>query len=127
MSLLFSAGASVVLGYFVRFHGPGPEWLNDGLGSVFYELFWIVLFLFCFPKVAPVKAAIGVFIITCGLEVLQLWQTPLLTSLRATLPGRLILGSTFSWEDFPAYGIGSSLGYWLSETLRRRFFKGDSR
>jgi Protein of unknown function (DUF2809) len=123
LSLLLSAGAAVILGYLVRFHGPGPEWLNDGLGSVAYEMFWIVLVLFCFPKASPLKVSIGVFAITCGLEVLQLWKPPFLETLRATLPGRLVLGNTFSWTDFPAYMIGSGLGYGWSEMLRRLFKK----
>lgn len=109
----------MVLGYFVRFHGPGPEWLKDGLGSVAYEVFWIVLFLFCFPKVSPLKVAVGVFCVTCGLEVLQLWKTAFLETLRTTLPGRLVLGSTFSWADFPAYAIGSGLGYGWSRICRQ--------
>lgn len=123
LSLLLSAGAAVVLGYLVRFYGPGPEWLNDGLGSVAYEIFWIVLVLFCFPKASPLKVSIGVFAITCGLEVLQLWKQPFLETLRATLPGRLVLGNTFSWDDFPAYGIGSGFGYGMGKTLRRWFRK----
>jgi hypothetical protein len=36
--------AAVPIGYWVRFHGPGPEGLNDALGSVAYEWFWIALF-----------------------------------------------------------------------------------
>jgi hypothetical protein len=123
LSLLLSALAAIVFGYLVRFHGPGPEWLNDGLGSVAYEIFWIVLILFCFPKASPLRVSISVFAITCGLEVLQLWKPPFLEALRATLPGRLVLGNTFSWADFPAYGIGSGFGYGMSETLRRLFRK----
>lgn len=39
LSLLLSEIASIILGYVIRFHGPDPEWLNDGFGSVAYEVF----------------------------------------------------------------------------------------
>jgi len=114
--------AVVSLGYWVRFHGPGPEWLNDALGSVAYEVFWIALFWGCFVGRSPFKISLGVLLATCGLEFLQLWQPSLLQALRATIPGRLVLGNTFNWTDFPPYIVGSVLGYlWaklLSKVLR---------
>jgi Protein of unknown function (DUF2809) len=128
LALLLSAIASVILGYAMRFHGPGPEWFNDGFGSVAYEIFWIVLVLFCFPKVPPLWGAIGVLVATCALEVLQLWKAPFLASMRATLPGRLILGTTFNWGDFPAYSVGCSFGYgwtvWLNRFCKPGYFQG---
>lgn len=114
--------AAVPMGYWVRFHGPGPEGLNDALGSVAYEWFWIALFWGCFPRQSPFRIALAVLLATCGLEFLQLWQPPFLQALRATLPGRLVLGNTFNWTDFPPYMVGSALGYvWvqcLSKALR---------
>jgi Protein of unknown function (DUF2809) len=116
-----TAIALVPLGYFIRFHGSGSEWLNDVLGSVIYEMFWIALFLGAWPKIPPIKIAVAVGIATCALEFLQLWHPPLLQTLRATLPGRLILGNTFSWLDFPAYLVGSTLGYlWARSRLPHR-------
>jgi hypothetical protein len=109
--------AAVTLGYWVRFHGPGSEWLNDALGSVAYEVFWIALFWGCFAgrtfsaERLPFKISLGVLLATCGLEFLQLWQPPFLQALRATIPGRLVLGNTFNWTDFPPYFVGSVLGY----------------
>jgi Protein of unknown function (DUF2809) len=111
VQLCASAIALIPLGYWVRFYGFGLSALNDALGSITYEMFWITLGLACYPKVSPLKMSSGVFLLTCGLEFLQLWQPPFLQSLRATLPGRLVLGNTFSGSDFPAYGIGSLLGY----------------
>lgn len=115
-----SAIALVPLGYFVRFHGSGPEWLNDGLGSVIYEMFWIALFLGTWPRIPPLKIAATVGIATCALEFLQLWHPSLLQTIRATLPGRLILGTSFSWFDFPAYLGGSTLGYLWTRSLQPR-------
>jgi Protein of unknown function (DUF2809) len=115
-----SAIVLIPIGYWVRFYGFGPDWIADALGSIVYEMFWISLGLAFWPK-SPFKVSGSVFLLTCGLEFLQLWQPPLLQSLRATLPGRLILGNTFSGSDFPAYGVGSSLGYvWVKFLARQK-------
>jgi hypothetical protein len=112
--------ALIPLGYVTRFHGLGPEWLNDALGSVMYEMFWTTLFLGIWPKVPPLQIAIAVGVATCFLEFLQLWHPLLLQTLRATLPGRLIFGTTFSWLDFPAYLGGSILGFLWGRWLRTK-------
>lgn len=61
----------------------------------------------------------GVFVATCAVEVLQLWKAPFLEAMRATLLGRLILGNTFNWVDFPAYILGSSVGFGWTVFLNR--------
>jgi len=120
ITLLISIIVIVPLGYAVRFHGPAPEWLNDSLGSIAYEIFWILLVALLFPQASPLWTAVGVFFTTCALEFLQLWQSPLLQTMRATLPGRLVLGNTFTWSDFPSYFIGSVLGWlWMRSCLAR--------
>jgi hypothetical protein len=45
-----------------------------------------------------------------AVEFSQLCHAPWIEALRATLPGKLILGSTFNWPDFPAYALGVALG-----------------
>ena len=103
----------VPIGYVIRFaQGPTPAWLNDAIGSLAYEIFWVLLVAFLFPRAALRPVAIGICLSTCALEWLQLWHPPFLEAARATLPGRLILGNTFSWLDFPPYFVGSWLG-WL--------------
>jgi Protein of unknown function (DUF2809) len=114
-----SAIALIPLGYGVRFYGSSPAWFQDALGSIVYEIFWIVLWLACRPKALPLRVSGTVFLLTCSLEFLQLWHPPLLQLIRATLPGRLVLGNTFSWTDFPAYGAGSLAGYFWVKALTR--------
>jgi hypothetical protein len=63
------------------------------------------------PRLAPLPVCIAALLGTCAIDFLQLWHPPLLEAVRATLPGRLVLGSTFMWGDFPAYGIGALLGW----------------
>lgn len=120
LALLVSLLAIVPLGYMVRFVGGGQTWLNDYLGSVAYEVFWILLVLLLIPRASPQWTAIGAFLATCGLEFLQLWHPPWLQAMRSTLPGRLILGNTFVWSDFWSYLSGSLLGwFWGNQILKR--------
>lgn len=124
MALLASMIIIVPLGYVVRFsQGLNPAWLHDAFGSVAYEIFWILLFAFILPKVSPLRIAIGVCIATCAIEFLQLWKPPFLQAARSTLPGRLILGNTFVWADFPVYFVGSFLG-WVWVRFIRSKVKG---
>ena len=44
---------------------------------------------------------------------------PWIDALRSTLPGRLVLGSTFNWLDLSAYAVGIGLGAWVERRLRR--------
>ena len=123
--LLINIILIIPLGYTVRFsHGIAPEWINDCLGSLAYEIFWILFFLFLYPQASLIWTAVGVCLFSCGLEFLQLWQPPWLQALRATLPGRLVLGNTFTWSDFPPYFVGSFLGWLWVRWLYNRIESG---
>ena len=118
--LLISIITIIPLGYIIRFsENIGNPWLRDGLGSVAYEIFWILLVTLIAPKLSVFRVAIGVCIATCVLEFLQLWQPPFLQAARSTLPGRLVLGNTFVWSDFPPYFVGSFLGWVWTRFLKR--------
>jgi hypothetical protein len=52
-----------------------------------------------------------VFVLTCGLEFLQLYRPPFLQAVRATLIGAAILGTDFLWSQFPYYIAGAFLSY----------------
>jgi hypothetical protein len=67
----------------------------------------------------PWKIALGVFIATCGIEFLQLWNQPLLEAARASFLGRAILGSTFAWSDFPYDLLGSLAGWGILDRVVR--------
>ncbi len=113
IALLISLAIIVPFGLLTKFYrGPGQAWLNDSFGSIPYEIFWILLVVFIWPQITKGSAAIAVLITTCILEVLQLWHPPFLQAIRATLPGKLVLGTTFVSWDFFYYFIGCFCG-WL--------------
>ncbi|MDX2096900.1 MAG: DUF2809 domain-containing protein [Leptolyngbyaceae cyanobacterium bins.59] len=121
LTLLLSLLILIPLGYFVRFYGGGTHWLSDFLGSVAYEIFWILLVLLIWPQASVSGVAIGVFLATCLIEFLQLWQLPILQALRSTFLGRLILGNVFSWKDFLSYFLGSIAGWFWGQSLHHRY------
>lgn len=97
------------------YSGMGQQWINDYAGDILYEIFWCLFFFAIFyRKTAIDNIAILVFTCTCAIETAQLWSHPWLQTIRSSLLGRLLLGTTFSWWDFPHYLIGSVCGWlWL--------------
>lgn len=114
----------IALGFFFKFYrGPFAQFVNNvGPASVAYEIVWMLLAFACFPdRKWLLRIAISVCVITCGLEFLQLWHPDWLESLRRTLPGKFILGTSFSWWDFPAYPVGCLIGYVILQSICNRF------
>ncbi len=117
--LAISAASVVPLGYWVRFSSLFPEWFRNLFGNIAYETLLILLFLLIFPKVKPIAAAITVCLISFGLEFLQLSEEPSLVALRSNRLGRLVLGNGFTWEDFPLYILGSTIGWSYAAQVKR--------
>lgn len=124
--LTFSLLLNIVLGFFFKkYTGIAHQWFNNNGAAVFYEIFWC-LFAFWWWRSAKAinQIPIYVFISTCILEFLQLWHPPFLVAIRATLLGKWVLGSTFSWWDFPHYFLGCVLGWlWLRQLQRISYAK----
>ncbi len=101
-------------GFLFKFYsGPGHRWFNDYGAGVMYEIFWCMVIFFFYPREkAAAKIAIGVFLVTCFLEILQLWHPSFLQHIRATFFGGALLGTTFIWWDFPHYLLGCFIA-WL--------------
>jgi hypothetical protein len=103
------------LGFLFKFYsGPGQWWFNDYGAGVLYEIFWILLVFFFFPNKRSANwIPVCVFIITGALEFLQLSHPWFLEEIRSYFLGRALIGTTFTWWDFPHYGIGCVIG-WLA-------------
>jgi hypothetical protein len=106
-------------GYWLRFHAPVSPYLRDASGGISYVLVFILAFGALSQKASSKTISIGVLSATCCLEVLQLWHPGWLEACRRTLPGRLLLGTTFEWTDFPPYFIGAAIGWMLLRVLRK--------
>jgi len=111
----------VPLGFATKFYsGYGHFWVNNSLGGFLYEIFWVLVLFFIFPRSKPFRIALAVFLATCTLEFLQLWHPPFLEWARSFFIGRTILGNYFTWSDFIYYLLGSFAGYLI---INSRFFR----
>ncbi len=111
----------VPLGFATKFYTDGGHlWVNNYLGGFFYEIFWILVAFFIFPRSKPFHIAFIVFLATCALEFLQLWHPPFLEWARSYFIGRTVLGNYFTWYDFPWYILGSLAGFVI---INSRFFR----
>jgi len=110
----------VPLGIYSKFYsGQAARWVNDSLGGVLYVIFWCLFAFLFLSNTKPWKIAAIVFIITCFLEFLQLWHPPFLEFLRSNFIGRTILGTTFTWSDFPYYLGGCGIGWLWMKSLQK--------
>ncbi|MGO9257281.1 MAG: DUF2809 domain-containing protein [Bryobacteraceae bacterium] len=118
----------VPIGFYSKFYrGPAADWVNDSLGGFFYDIFWCLMVFLVRPHWKPRWIAAGVLGATCVLEFMQLWHPPFLELIRSHFLGRTIIGTTFDWMDFPYYFIGSGVGWYWLERLRRMRTGGPSR
>jgi len=115
LRLLAALALVTPLGFATKaYTGPLQHWVRYSAGGILYVAFWMLVVLLLRPRVRPVAVAAGVLVATSLLEVLQLWHPPLLEALRAHFLGRTLLGTTFSWSDFPHYVAGAGLGLMLA-------------
>jgi hypothetical protein len=106
----------VPVGFYSKFYaGPAAIWVNNSLSGVFYEIFWCLLIFLFWGEGKPWIIAASVLVATCLLEFLQLWHPPFLEFMRSYFIGQAVLGTSFTWSDFPYYFLGCGIGWlWLS-------------
>lgn len=97
------------------------HYLNNYLAGVWYVVFWILVGGWLFPgRRRAGTIALTVFLATSVLECLQLVNPPPLAWARSFLLGKILLGTSFAWWDFPHYLLGAAIGYGLLVGLQRR-------
>lgn len=110
----------IPLGFYTKFYsGLYSEWVNNSLGGVLYVIFWSLVIFLLLPKLRPLKIGLIVFIVTCLLELMQLWRPAFLEFIRSYFIGRTILGTSFSPPDFLYYFAGFLLSVLILRLLNR--------
>ncbi len=99
---------------------PWPAFVAQNFGDALWTVAVYLSLAFVFVKRPAWQLALTALVISYVVECAQLLTMPWLVSLRATLPGRLLLGSGFVWADFPRYTAGALLGFGLDVGLLRR-------
>jgi hypothetical protein len=92
---------------------PLPPVLSKYGGDAMWALMVFVGFGFLLPRASTLTLALLALTFAWGVEFSQLYHhAPWLDAVRATLPGRLVLGNTFNWPDLLAYAAGVGIGAW---------------
>lgn len=99
-----------------------PWWLATSAGDALYAtmVYWAVAFVA--PRARRSRLALVALAVCCAIELSQLVRAPWLDGVRATLPGRLVLGQGFVAFDLVCYAIGVALGAgseWLGAVIVR--------
>lgn len=123
---LVAALLTIVVGLLVhRGVLPLPPLLRDKAGDALWAMM-IVWWVGVVRPAAPVVWRAAVAMLVCvAVETSQLLHSPSLDALRATAPGRLVLGSGFDAYDFVAYALGVAVAMvvdarWLADRRSAR-------
>lgn len=113
--------ATIAIGLIVHLQATAlPPALRDMTG----DALWAMMITWWISALVPsarsvVRGAVAWTI--CGVvEVSQLYHAPTIDAVRATLPGRLVLGSGFDPRDLAAYAIGVIAAVLLDRIFIRR-------
>lgn len=107
--------------------GMGLAWralpLSDFASKYGGDALW-ALMVFCgmgflFARASTLQVSLFALGFAWAIEFLQLYHAPWIDAVRGTLPGRLVLGSTFNPPDLLAYVAGVALGALLERAGRR--------
>lgn len=120
-TLIYLAIVITILGFASKFYtGPYRHFFNDKLAGMFYVIFWTLLAAFFVSLKRTSLIVTVVFLVTCGLEWTQHYSNPVLEMIRSTFIGRSIIGSTFSWYDYPFYLAGAIISWLLLQRVYRK-------
>jgi hypothetical protein len=99
---------------------PLPPSLSNYGGDALWALMVFLGFGFLFSKASTLTIALLALSFSWGVEFSQLYHAPWIDAVRTTIPGKLILGTTFNWPDLLAYALGIALGALVECWARRK-------
>lgn len=120
LSFVIALASALLLVLYDQLRGVLPIQLEYWAGGVLYVMFWSFLFhTIILDKLSPLWICLTTTLTTCLIEFSQLWHPPFLEGIRSYEIGYAILGTTFSWSDFPPYFLGGYLSYALSSYISK--------
>jgi hypothetical protein len=87
-----------------------PAFLAKFGGDALWAWLVFLVFGFLFLHAPTRKVALWAWTFSWAIEFSQIYHAPWIDALRRTIPGALILGSTFNVPDLFAYVVGIGLG-----------------
>jgi hypothetical protein len=95
-----------------------PWWLAKNAGDALYATMVVFALGCAWPAMTTRRAAAIALAVCWAIEASQAYHAPWLDAVRATLPGRLVLGQGFHAFDLVCYAIGVALGAALERIYR---------
>jgi hypothetical protein len=100
-----------------------PWWLAKNLGDALYATMVFWGFGFLAPRARTSRMALAAVAFCFAIELSQAYHAPWIDGVRATTPGRLVLGQGFHAFDLICYVLGVALAVALEMTGRRAVAK----
>jgi hypothetical protein len=97
-----------------------PWWLAKNAGDALYATMVFWGFGFLAPRARTQRIAVAATAFCFAIEFTQRYQAPWLDAVRATTPGRLVLGQGFHAFDLVCYVAGVALGVGLELIVCRQ-------
>jgi hypothetical protein len=85
---------------------PLPQVLFKYGGDALWAMVVYLGLGWLFQKARALPLALAALAISWAVEFFQMVRAPWIDAIRSTLPGRLVLGSTFNAPDLAAYALG---------------------
>jgi hypothetical protein len=113
--------AIIILGLASRKYGYLlPAILSRNAGDILWATTAYFGLSFLWPLNTMLFKAKTALIFSFAIEFSQIYHAPWIDSIRHTTPGRLILGSDFSWGDLASYSIGILIALLIDGLITNR-------
>jgi hypothetical protein len=117
--LLAALAAAVTVAAGLTLRAVADGWFGKYAGDALYTVLIHTLVVLVWPRITPVRAAIGALAFSWAVELAQLTPVPAALS-EASVVARLVLGSTFGAADLVAYAAGAVLAAAAHTLLENR-------
>ena len=116
----------ILLGLASRRYGASlPDWIARNAGDALWTIAVYLCLALAIPRGSPWKIGLAALGISVLVELCQLLHTPWLDGLRATLPGKLLLGAGFLWADLFRYAAAAALAV-VADEVWARVYRGST-